>query len=137
MNSPTHEEISHRAHQLWREYGQPAGCDTDIWHTAERQLTAKASNTATESAAHDSAPRKNLEPVTESKRAAPAGRTRAGTATESKVAPHHPSPIPNEEAGKAVLQKHDARAPQVPHHTGPAAKPPETGKPLWNKPHSS
>lgn len=40
-------------------------------------------------------------------------------------------------AGKEAAQKHDARAPQVAHHTGPKAKPPETGKPVWSRPHSS
>jgi hypothetical protein len=41
-------------------------------------------------------------------------------------------------AAKAVQQKHQARAPQMPAvHNAPRAKTAETGKPLWSKPHSS
>ncbi len=36
----THEEIAHRAHELWLEQGQPAGCDLDIWLEAEAELYA-------------------------------------------------------------------------------------------------
>ena len=41
------------------------------------------------------------------------------------------------EAVATDLQKQSARAPQVPHHTAPKGKPAETGKPLWDKPHSN
>jgi hypothetical protein len=34
----THEQISRRAEELWRQYGSPAGRDDDIWLEAERQL---------------------------------------------------------------------------------------------------
>ena len=41
-------------------------------------------------------------------------------------------------AAKAVQQKHEARAPQMPAvHNAPRAKTAETGKPLWSKPHSA
>ena len=138
MTTPTHEEISHHAHQLWQEYGRPADRDTEIWHTAERQLTAKAANAHADHATPDSAPRKNLHPVPASRSTAVfAERTESETEAGSAVDHPNPSPIPDEEAGKVARQKHDARAPQIPHHTGPTAKPPESGKPLWNKPHSS
>lgn len=49
-----------------------------------------------------------------------------------------PAPSPGEAAAKALQQKNAARAPHLaakhPAHT-PA--PPESGKPLWDKPHSS
>jgi hypothetical protein len=45
---------------------------------------------------------------------------------------------PDEVAIKAQLQKEAARAPQQPHgKDAPKAKPPESGKPVWDKPHSS
>lgn len=113
MNSPTHEEISRRAYQLWHEYGSPAGRDDEIWSIAERQLTAKA-------AAAD-----------------PAAAVQAETAAESLVEYHISPAIPDQEAIQAALQKQTARAPQVAHHTGPHAKPPVTGKPLHDRPHSS
>ena len=33
-------------------------------------------------------------------------------------------------------QRHAAREPITPHTSAPAAKPAETGKPLWDRPHS-
>jgi hypothetical protein len=35
------------------------------------------------------------------------------------------------------VQKHDARAPQVPHHTGPKPQPAPPGKPIWSKAHGA
>lgn len=35
---PTHEEISHRAQELWENYGRPSGRDEEIWLEAERAL---------------------------------------------------------------------------------------------------
>ena len=125
MTPPTHEAISHRAHQLWLEHGRPAGQDDAIWLSAERQLTAKA-------AAHDAA-----QTVHEPSGAAFAERAKAETAAESVVEYHITPALPDAEAIQAALQNQAARAPQVPHHTGPRAKPVESGKPLWNQPHSS
>jgi hypothetical protein len=113
MNSPTHEEISRRAYQLWHEYGSPADRDLEIWFNAERQLTAKA-------AIDD-----------------PVAAAQSETAAESLVEYHISPAIPDQDAIQAALQKQTARAPQVAHHTGPHAKPPVTGKPLHDRPHSS
>lgn len=113
MTTPTHEEISLQAQQLWRSRGCPDGCDDEIWLEAERNL-----------------------------RHGPAAdifvaRARAETAAES-VVEYHLSPAPTEQQSiQAALLKDEARAPQFPHHTGPKAKPAETGKPLWSRPHSS
>lgn len=41
------------------------------------------------------------------------------------------------EAITTALQKQEARAPQVPHHTGPRAQPAVTGKPVWPQGHSN
>ena len=36
----THEEISRRAYELWKEQGCPAHCDQAIWLEAEAELQA-------------------------------------------------------------------------------------------------
>ncbi|MDI1247395.1 MAG: DUF2934 domain-containing protein [Lacunisphaera sp.] len=113
MNSPSHEEISRRAYQLWHEYGSPADRDLEIWLNAERQLTAKAAADA------------------------PAAPTPAEPAVDSVSEPHLAPALPDQAASQAFLQKQTARAPQIAHHTGPHAKPPVTGKPLHDRPHSS
>jgi hypothetical protein len=43
--SLTHDLIAQRAHQLWREQGEPFGHDDEIWIEAERQLHAEQSAT--------------------------------------------------------------------------------------------
>jgi hypothetical protein len=48
------------------------------------------------------------------------------------------TPDPDEIAAKAAQQKQAARAPQPQHgKNAPKVKPPESGKPIWDKPHSS
>jgi len=39
--SPTYEEISARAYELWQEQGRPEGRDRENWIEAERQLHAR------------------------------------------------------------------------------------------------
>lgn len=129
MNKPTQEEISQRARQIWQERGSPAGRDGEIWLEAERQLAAGASDSNSGSAAYE-----NSRTVSESKGAS-ALAERVKTDTSSN---HHLSPsTPEGEAGKAAQQTKEARAPKRPSKSAPKAKPPETGKPLWNQPHSS
>lgn len=36
----THEEIAHRAEELWRSQGCPRNCDLVIWLEAEAELQA-------------------------------------------------------------------------------------------------
>jgi hypothetical protein len=52
---------------------------------------------------------------------------------------HNPkTPDPAELAAKAEQQKNKSRAPQEPRQPDAAKpKPPESGKPVWDKPHSS
>ena len=38
FTKPSHEEVSRRAEDLWREYGSPEGRDEEIWLEAERRL---------------------------------------------------------------------------------------------------
>lgn len=40
----SHQEISRRAEELWRQYGCPQGRDEAIWLEAERQLRGTASS---------------------------------------------------------------------------------------------
>jgi hypothetical protein len=113
MKTPTHEEISHQAHELWQGQGCPEGHDTEIWLQAERQLSGDQ-------------PAETFN-----------ARAASEMAAESRVEFVLPAAMPEQEAIKVALQTQAARAPQFPHHTGTRAKPPETGKPLWPKPHSS
>ncbi len=58
----------------------------------------------------------------------------------SHGAPEHkaPAPSPDDLAARAALQTKAARAPQLQHgKNAPKPMPPESGKPLWDKPHSS
>jgi hypothetical protein len=113
MPIPTHDDIAQLAHELWQDRGCPADRDLEFWLEAERLLSGG----------------KTAEIFTE--------RARAETAAESNVE-YHLSPAGTEqEAIKAAMLKQSSRAPQTPHHTGPSAKPAETGKPLWSRPHSA
>lgn len=64
-------------------------------------------------------------------------RLRGEMASESEVEFQITPAVPDDEAIMAALQKKEARAPQTPTKSAPHTKPPETGKPLWSKPHSS
>lgn len=111
MTTPTHEEISLQAWQLWQNRECPTGCDSEIWLEAERIL-----------------------------RDDPAADIFAGSATAETAAESedHFSPAQTEqESMQEIMQKKFARAPQVPNHPAPKSKPAETGKPLWSRPHSS
>jgi hypothetical protein len=109
MNNPTHEEISQLAHKIWQDTGDSVrGADAD-WLDAERQLHASAAKSKPDSPAPEHAA--------------------SHTLSESK------SPVATAE--RAALQKKEARQPKLPTHTGPKSTPPESGKPLWNQPHSS
>ena len=114
MKTPSHDAVAQRARQIWQKYGSPSGRDTEIWLEAERELTADSARPGS---------------TTE--------RLKSETAAESMVENHISPAIPEEDAIKAALQKREARAPILPHNTAPKPKPPESGKPLWDKPHSS
>lgn len=127
-NSLTHEEITHRAKQIWSSRGSPSGCDTEIWCEAERQLTI-VSPEAEETGSVKSHP-------------SPGSPGRNPIETEAAAGHLHgsaaPAPSPDATAAKAAIQKSASRAPQYQHGSNawkPA--PPESGKPLWDKPHSS
>lgn len=130
-NSPSHESVTQRAQQIWHDRGCPGGQDTEIWLEAERQLamTASAHNTPSSSEGRGN------------------GNSQSGLgATDPKVAPpthERPSdasaghPTPGEASALSAQQKKNARGPKQPAKTAPKAKPPESGKPIWDKPHSA
>jgi len=92
MRSPTHEEITRRAEELWQDYGRPSGRDEAIWLEAEQQISTHA------------------------------------TLSES----HSEHAL----AEQAATQRKEALAPQRASKSAPKPEPAETGKPLWNNPHS-
>jgi len=107
MKTPTHDDVALRAYCNWQSYGCPEGSDIANWFEAEDQLSAEASDG--EGGAE--------------------GDADSGTLSESQSA--------SAVAEQAALQRKEARAPIVPQHAAPNTRPPETGKPLWSKPHSS
>jgi hypothetical protein len=126
MNTPTHEEVSQRARQIWQTYGQPEGRDVEIWCEAERQLLGKSTPTSP--------------PAAESRGTSPTASASLGSTVTSEALPNaEQSAIASspENRAKAEVQKKSARAPKVAVNTTVKAAPAETGKPLWSKPHSS
>ncbi len=118
-HSPSHEDIARRAHEIWTSRGSPAGYDIGHWLEAERELNVAAFETR-QSEKHLSA------------------TPPAPHAAEHSHATGASAPSPDELAAKAALQKQAARSPQLQHgHNAPKSAPTESGKPLWDKPHSS
>lgn len=74
---PTHEQITERAQEIWRQRACPEGRDEEIWLEAERQLTVAADAKMPESSGSANAP--------EGKRTAFSERVKAETAAESAV----------------------------------------------------
>lgn len=106
MKTPTHQEVAHGAHQIWQDSGRIEGHDVENWLEAEHLLTTRLATNA--------APAQTLEPA----------------------------PVLNESfrdrapADAADIQRQTGRAPITPHKSAPKGKPPESGKPLWDLPHS-
>lgn len=108
MSTHSHHTVAHCAYQIWQDYGRPSGCDDAIWFEAERKLTAGAVSSEVVAAPHASA-----SPIL--------GESHSAHAV----------------AEAAAQQRKEARAPVTSHITAPKTKPTESGKPLWNQPHSS
>ncbi len=119
MKTPTHDDIAQQAHHLWQDRGCPTNCDTAIWLEAEQQLCT--------SQAEESEPRAD----------AFVTYARGFNRPENPISYQVPPAATEQQVMQADQQKEDARAPQVPRHTGPKGKPPESGKPIWSKSHSS
>lgn len=132
MKNPTQEEIAQRARKIWQDYGSPSGRDTEIWFEAERQLGADG---PAEKVASLERPRTSTSEARGN--TSVVEREREDAAAESMAENLISPAVSTNQAVKAALQKQDARAPKVPTKTAPKTKPAETGKPLWDKPHSS
>lgn len=128
-NSPTHEAIAQRAQEIWALRGNPDGHDTAIWYEAERQLTA----VPFESQPHAASVARNQ--ITGKNRAEQRAAPPAST-HQPEIA--QPAPDPDEIAAKTALQKQSARAPRLPKvKNAPPPTVPVSGKPIWDKSHSS
>lgn len=157
-NSLTHAAISQRAQEIWEAEGKPSGRDLEIWLSAEQQLSAPVKEAHPSSA---SRPKNDTDFRAADASTTTADRIKSETAAES-VVEYNISPAVSEadavkaalqtraspvakpaetatpqNAAKAQQQKKAARAPQLPVKTAPKAAPAESGKPLWDKPHSS
>jgi len=129
----THEEVSQRAQLIWQNYGKPVGRDLEIWHEAEQQISGPAPAPDAEKASSKiSLPGNKAQGSS-----ATVEQNTAAMAAESMVEFHLSPALPDQEAIQAALQKNEARAPEVSHKAAPKRAPTESGKPLWNKPHSS
>jgi hypothetical protein len=126
-NPPTYEEISRRAYEIWQTQGSPAGNDTEHWLKAEEELAAPA---GAHNAPSDSRGRGN------------GNSQSSGWAADPKVADltsghdHRHLLTPDEVAAKNLQQKKEARASHVAGENGHPMVPPQSGKPIWDKPHS-
>jgi hypothetical protein len=112
MHTPTHDEISRRAQEIWQEHGSPSGRDEEFWLEAEKQLLKRMR-----------------------------GKGAATAKRKSTTAPTETLPEGQSEhalAEKAASQRKAAMAPITPTKSAGQAKPAPaaTGKPLWSKPHS-
>jgi hypothetical protein len=118
--APTHDAISQRARQIWESEGNPQGRDTAIWLNAEQQLSAPPTL-----------------PAKTAPQLAAAAEVRGSGTTQSTTTPAT-NPSPAAAAAQVQQQKKAARSPHVavphPAHT---PTPPQSGKPIWDKPHSS
>lgn len=157
-NPPSHEAIAQRAQEIWLAAGKPSGRDLEIWLSAEQQLSAPVAEAHPHSA---SRAKNDTDFRTAVGSTVTADRIKSETAAES-VVEYNISPAVTEadavqaalqtpasrgtkpaetttpqEAAKAQHQKKAARAPQLPVKTAPKAAPAESGKPFWDKPHSS
>jgi len=115
MQTSTHEDVQQRAQILWSAAGEPTGRDTEFWLAAEQELEAEAVRGASLAD----------------------GMKRETPPVPPAEEPSSATPMPGKAVVAAERQKQRARAPVIPHKSGLKAKPPESGKPLWDKPHSS
>ena len=127
MTPPTTEEVARRAYEIWQTEGSPTGRDADHWFEAERQLSV---STAARNRPSDSNGRDN-------------GNSQGGgSAADPRPAEltsghdHGRVLTPDELTAKATQQKIEARDPHLSREKGHPAAAPQSGKPLWDKPHS-
>jgi len=84
--TPTHEQISRRAEELWEQYGRPSGRDEEIWLEAERQLRPPTAAPVPPVAPAASAPR------SDDGNTAPVAKPKISTATTPTTIASTPKP---------------------------------------------
>jgi len=132
---PTHDEIAQQAKSIWTLRGKPSGLDAAIWLEAEQQLSI---DEAGPKGPGSVAPTASPGPMGRVLSSPQGGRTLPHVETSPIHAPATSATDPDVVTAKAVLVKKSARAPRLPtHKNAPHAAPTESGKPLWNQPHSS
>lgn len=121
-----------------KEKEKPAG------KTAERDLSVSSAKDPSKAArpvqAGSAKPAKPAEPAKADRSATPPRAVPDQTDSSSNPLKTGPAKVedPDEVAAKARLQRKEARAPKMPG--GPVAlkaAPPQSGKPIWDKPHSA
>ena len=130
---PSHEEVSRRAVELWKAQGAPSGRDEEIWLEAERQLSSSDATPSPSGGAQDRGNGNSQASPTGGPSVAPDPKAPAPNPADEKV----PAMSPGQSEAQTAQQKKSARAPKSPTKTVAKPAPAETGKPLWNKPHSS
>ncbi len=130
-HSPTYDEITRRAKEIWNGQGCPTYRDAAIWLDAERQLTA----VSPEQPSHPSVETRST-PVEHVRDSSTMIETKSGAEHFPKIT----APAPESDAIKAIaaFQRKAANNPRRPtHKNAPKSAPTESGKPVWDKPHSS
>jgi hypothetical protein len=132
MNAPTHEEVTQRAQELWQARGSPGGRDTEIWLEAERQLLTPT--VTIRNAPSATLGRGNGNSQSSATAADPKADDLAAGHSSGHAAP---GPSPGEITAKTLQRKKEARSPQFPDaKSAHPPTPPQSGKPIWDKPHS-
>jgi hypothetical protein len=132
-NTPSHEEVTRRAEEIWKAQGCPTGRDTEIWLEAERQLSTGHATPSPSGGPQDRGNgNSQATPPATARTAADPKPPEAGASGEQT-----PSPSPIQAEAQSAQLKKSSRAPKAPTKTAPKAAPAETGKPLWKKPQSS
>lgn len=132
---PAHDEIAQRARSIWDMRGQPSGHDLSIWLEAERQLSLDLAGPHSGDLAEPVLSPGPMGGVLSSPKAEHTSGQAGSSSGHSAVTT---APDPDVIAAKVALNKKSARAPILPtHKNAPPMAPAESGKPLWNQPHSS
>jgi len=122
--SPTHDQITTRAKEIWEKYGRPEGRDEEIWLEAERQLAGGSSQQAPSPRAPSSTSQANPP----GKPASLADRVIAETAAESTVEYHISPAVPAQDAVKEALEMSEP-----PFQAAPVGKPAQKSAPPPSK----
>jgi len=131
MNKLTHEDVAIGAHQLWEDAGRPDGHDNEHWLAAEQRLHDLTAEPERSASPTPTAPQRSAE-------------TRFAAVAAVCFSPDNQAATPYEGEShfataakeQAAEHRHEARHPIKAKKLAPKAKPAESGKPLWNQPHS-